>query len=46
LTATWLLPTAVFLLSFWLQVPEGKEEEEKRCVVLGINKLVFFYSLL
>jgi hypothetical protein len=30
-------------------VPKGKEEEEKkvrRCVVLGINILVFFYSLL
>jgi hypothetical protein len=42
-------PLAVFLLSFWLQVPKGKEVEEKkerRCVVLGINMLVFFYSML
>jgi hypothetical protein len=42
-------PLAVFLLRFWLQVPKGKEEEERkerRCVVLGINILVFFYSLL
>jgi hypothetical protein len=39
----------VFLSSFWLQVPKGKEEEEKkerRCIVLGINILVFFYSFL
>jgi hypothetical protein len=30
-------------------VPKGKKEEEKkerRCVGLGINILVFFYSLL
>jgi hypothetical protein len=31
-------------------VPKGKEEEEekkeRRCVVLGINTLVFLYSLL
>jgi hypothetical protein len=40
----------VFLSSFWLHVPKGKEEEEekkeRRCIVLGINILVFFYSLL
>jgi hypothetical protein len=42
-------PLAVFLSSFWLRVPKGKEEEEKkerRCVVLGINTLVFLYSFL
>jgi hypothetical protein len=39
----------VFLSSFWLQVPKGKEEEEKkerRCIVLGINILVLFYFFL
>jgi hypothetical protein len=30
LTATWLLPLAVFLSSFLLQVPKGKEGEEKK----------------
>jgi hypothetical protein len=49
LTATWLLPPGCVFVKFLLQVPKGKEGEEKkerRCVVLGINILVFFYSLL
>jgi hypothetical protein len=45
LTATWLLPPGSVFVKFLLQVPKGKEGEEKkerRCVVLGINILVFF----
>jgi hypothetical protein len=45
-----ITPWFCFCHFFWLQVPKGKEEEEekkeRRCVVLGINILVFFYSLL
>jgi hypothetical protein len=43
-----ITPLAVFLLSLCLQVPIGKEEEnkERRCVLFRNIYLYIFYSLL
>jgi hypothetical protein len=49
LTTTWLLPLGCVFFKLLFAGAKGKEEEEKkerRCVVLGINILVFFFSLL